>query len=201
MVDFSCYQLFLVSAYKPLLKLFLIGDSISVQYSSFLEKYVDGFVLFDRKRDDGQVEKDFDVPTGANGGDSQMVPAYLRTKVKDPSSNPDYLLLTCGLHNIRRNSSTNKIQVEEQQYGENLDAIIEMLRGKSIQLIWIRTTPVVDSIHNVRQHPFCRYSADLLLYNKIAENEQNSEDRFVFFYPQAWDRPVCRSRLLQEACS
>src|SRR5690606_3284313 len=105
---------FLTSYIKPLPKLFLIGDSISLQYGPYLEKYLQGFVYFERKQDDGQATKDLDVPTGANGGDSRMVLAYLRKKTNDPNFSPDYLVLNCGLHDIKRNPLTMSIQVPEQ---------------------------------------------------------------------------------------
>lgn len=155
---------------KPLPKLFLIGDSISIQYGPFLEKYLAGFVQFERKQDDGQAEKNLDVPTGANGGDSRMVLAFLSAKIKDSGFNPDYLLLNCGLHDIKRDPSTNKIQVSDQVYRENLEAIVKLLQKKHIQLIWMRTTPVVDSIHNTNQYSFHRYATDLQIYNKIADD-------------------------------
>jgi len=154
---------------KPLPTLFLIGDSISLQYGPFLEKYLRGIVIFERKQDDGQAEKNLDVPTGPNGGDSRMVLAYLRTKVKDPGFKPDYLLLNCGLHDIKRIPSTNQIQVNEKEYAENLEAVVKLLRQHKIKLIWMRTTAVVDSIHNAKQRSFHRYAADLETYNRIAD--------------------------------
>ena len=154
---------------KPLPKLFLIGDSISIQYGPFLKKYLQGKVQFERKVDDGSAEKNLDIPTGANGGDSRMVLEYLRTKVQDPQFTPDYLLLNCGLHDIKRNYESNKIQVSKDEYRKNLEAIFQLLKDKQIQLIWMKTTPVVDSIHNAKQKWFKRYSADLEVYNKIAD--------------------------------
>ncbi len=151
-------------------KLFLIGDSISIQYGPFLEKFLDSFIAFERKQDDGEAEKNLDVPTGANGGDSGMVLAYLKSRVKKGDFHPDYLLLNCGLHDIKRNVETAAIQVEKEQYQKNLRAIFELMDKEGIQIIWMRTTQVVDSIHNKREGmSFHRYAADLEEYNKIAD--------------------------------
>ncbi len=158
-----------ISWNKPLPKLFLIGDSISIQYGPFLEKNLENVVIFDRKQDDGRAEKNLDVPVGANGGDSRMVLAYLRTKMNDPDFKPDYLLLNCGLHDIKREPMSGKIQVPENQYKENLNAIVKLLEKKHIQLIWISTTPVVDTIHNAKPMSFHRFASDLHNYNKIAD--------------------------------
>jgi lysophospholipase L1-like esterase len=154
---------------NPLPKLFLIGDSISIQYGPFLQNYLAGYLQFERKVDDGQAEKNLDVPGGANGGDSRMVLAYLKARIKYSTFNPDYLLLNCGLHDIKRNPATNKIQVSGQEYRENLEAIVQLLQEKHIRLIWIRTTSVVDTIHNTKQRAFHRYAADVESYNKIAD--------------------------------
>lgn len=154
---------------KPLPKLFLIGDSISIQYGPFLEKYLQGKVQFERKVDDGSAEKNLDIPTGANGGDSRMVLEYIRTKVLDKQFAPDYLLLNCGLHDIKRNPESNEIQIHEDEYRKNLEAIFQLLKDKEIQVVWIRTTPVVDSIHNAKQMGFKRYAADQESYNQIAD--------------------------------
>ncbi len=161
--------MFLAAMSKPLPKLFLIGDSISIQYGPYLEKYLQNLVVFERKQDDGQAEKSLDVPTGANGGDSRMVLAYLKIKVNDPGFSPDILLLNCGLHDIKRDPETKKIQVGEEEYRQNLEEIVKLLKKKRIQLIWIRTTAVVDAVHNAKQRSFHRYSSDLEQYNKIAD--------------------------------
>ena len=111
---------------------FLIGDSISIQYGPFLEQYLDGTVAFDRKKDDGQAEKNLDIPVGANGGDSRMVLAYLKTKIKDPTFKPDYLVLNCGLHDIKHSQADGKIQVDEKEYRENLLGILKVLQQKKL---------------------------------------------------------------------
>ncbi|MDX9881666.1 MAG: SGNH/GDSL hydrolase family protein [Prolixibacteraceae bacterium] len=167
--------LFLVSVYlltgwsAPLPKLFVIGDSISIQYSPFLEKYLREITMYERKQDDGTAMNNLDYPTGANGGDSGMVLKYLAHKLNEPGFKPDYLLLNCGLHDIKRNPSTREIQVPEKEYRENLETIFQLLKKKSIRLIWMRTTPVVDSIHNAKTRSFHRFAADVETYNRIAD--------------------------------
>lgn len=154
---------------NPLPKLFLIGDSISIQYGPYLEEYLQGIVTYERKLDDGRAGKNLDIPTGANGGDSRMVLEYLKAKFTDNSFRPDYLLLNCGLHDIKRDVESKEIQVGATEYRENLEAIINLARQKKIQLVWIRTTPVSDSIHNSKSRSFHRFSADLEIYNQIAD--------------------------------
>lgn len=157
------------SAGPKLPKLFLIGDSISIQYGPYLQEYLNGIAELERKEDDGSAEKNLDVPTGTNGGDSRMVLAYLRKKVTDRAFKPDYVLLNCGLHDIKRDVSNTGTQVDSGAYRQNLLAIHNLLSTHGIQLIWMRTTMVIDSVHNQRSNAFKRYAADLDAFNRIAD--------------------------------
>ncbi|MFA5535328.1 MAG: SGNH/GDSL hydrolase family protein [Mariniphaga sp.] len=161
---------FMVTGWNaPLPKLFVIGDSISIYYGPYLEKYLQGIALYERKQDDGTANNNLDYPTGANGGDSGMVLKFLLHKLNKPDFKPDYLLLNCGLHDIKRNAATREIQVAEEEYRKNLETIFQLLKKKNIRLIWMRTTPVVDNIHNANPRSFYRFAADVETYNGIAD--------------------------------
>ena len=161
----------LLCAWKPALpSIFLIGDSISIQYGPYLQDYLAGSIAYDRKSDDGEAEKNLDVPVGANGGDSRMVLEYLKIKIKEPAFKPDYLVLNCGLHDIKHDVKTGKIQVDATEYRKNLQSIVDLLKTKEIGMIWIRTTAVVDSIHNSKSSSIRRYGKDLAAYNAIADD-------------------------------
>ncbi len=151
---------------KP--KVFVIGDSISMHYGPYLKKSLEGFFEYDRKRDKGQALEDLDKPVGANGGDSQRVRDYLDKLLQDPGFHTDYLLVNCGLHDIKTNPGTGDIQVSLQAYEENLDAIVKQAKKLRAQLVWITTTPVVDSIHNRSMSGFHRYAKNLGAYNQAA---------------------------------
>ena len=150
-------------------ELFVIGDSISIDYGPYLENYLQGIALYGRKQDEGKANNNSDYPTGTNGGDSGMVLKYLLYKLNNTGFRPDYLLLNCGLHDIKRNAATNEVQVTEKEYRKNLETIFKLLKKKNIQLIWIRTSPVVDSIHNAGSRSYYRYAADVDTYNRIAD--------------------------------
>lgn len=156
------------SGNSPLPKVFLVGDSISGYYNPYLGKYLSGYVQLESKKD-GQAEDYLDLPGGANTSDSRKALAYLQGQLKNTDFNPDYILLNCGLHDIKRDLATNELQISEQEYRKNLEAIVRLLSEHQIRLIWIRTTPVVDNIHNARQTTFRRYAADVAAYNQIAD--------------------------------
>jgi len=148
---------------------FLIGDSISIEYYPFLKEDVKDFAVLTRKQDDGKALENLDVPMGANGGDSRMVLRYLKSQLEEPGFHPDYMLINCGLHDIKRITQTNEIQVPDSVYSNNLNEIFGLLKQKNIKPIWINTTPIADSIHNAITVDFKRYNADVVRCNGIAD--------------------------------
>jgi lysophospholipase L1-like esterase len=158
---------------KPI-KLFVLGDSISLQYGPYLEKDLTGAFVIQRKAGTYEALKNLDIPNGANGGDSRMVLNYLKLKLDDPKFHPDVLVLNCGLHDIKRDKASNKIAVDSIQYRQNLTTICTLLDQKKIPLIWVRTTNVVDSIH-AKNPVINRYHKDLIQYNQIADEVMKNQ--------------------------
>lgn len=154
---------------RSMKSVFVLGDSISMHYGPYLEEALRGVFVYDRKRNDAGVSER-GVPSGANGGDSRMILEYLKARKPDPSFRPDILLLNCGLHDIKRNVEQDRnLQVSPEDYRKNLEEIDSICRKIGSKLVWVRTTPVVDEIHNSRSHQFHRYEKDLAVYNEIAD--------------------------------
>ena len=166
-----CFILFVLIAsfalHPP--KVFVIGDSISIHYGPYLKNSLKDFFEYDRKRDKGEALKDLDNPVGANGGDSGMVLDYLRQLEKDKDFKTDYLLVNCGLHDIKRKSPNDSTQVSLKKYKDNLQSIIKISKTMKMKLVWVNSTPVVDTIHNKRV-PFFRFEKDLIRYNRAADS-------------------------------
>lgn len=163
----------LAAGFTPLVKdrpsFFLIGDSISIHYTDDLKQYGAEWMSLERKTDDGKADPEAGVMENENGGDSKMVLGYLKARLEDPDFKPDFLLINCGLHDIKRKMPEGQLQVEPEDYRKNLTRIFEMAQGHRIPLIWIRTTPVVDHIHNSQSTSVHRYARDLDRYNAIAD--------------------------------
>lgn len=153
------------------LRLFVIGDSISIQYGPYLEGLLAGKLNYDRKRDTASEEAlaDLNIAAGANGGDSSMVLAYLRHRRVAAPIEANYLLLNCGLHDIKTDPATRSLQVPLEQYRENLCAILIEAAVMDLRVLWVRTTPVIDKVHNAASMQFHRYAADVDAYNKAAD--------------------------------
>ena len=97
----------------------VVGDSISIQYGPYLEKYLGRHGRYSRKEDKiGNME----LPEGANGGDSAMVLDYLRLCAAE-ELHWDLLVINCGLHDIKRYNETCQINVAD--YEHNLRQIYE----------------------------------------------------------------------------
>lgn len=62
------------------MKLYVIGDSISIQYGPYLEADFRGVMGYPRKEGEEEALLNLDIPQGANGGDSSMVHAFLAAK-------------------------------------------------------------------------------------------------------------------------
>jgi lysophospholipase L1-like esterase len=147
--------------------LHIVGDSISIQYGPYLEKMLAGVLTYTRKT--GNVGN-LDNPEGANGGDSSMVLNYLQTLRNDARVPFDYLMVNCGLHDLRVLRAQNRYQIPIEQYAANLTAIIKVAKSLARNMIWVRTTTVVDEIHNREHMEFFRYARDVDRYNACADD-------------------------------
>lgn len=146
--------------------IFVLGDSISIQYGPFLERALGPHYAYRRKDGLAEAERDLDYPVGANGGDSSMCLAYLHERAADGDFRPDVLLLNCGLHDCKASPDFARHQVEPEDYRANLAAILAAIPAGTAT-VWIRTTPVDDELHARRN--IHRREADVVAYNRIAD--------------------------------
>ena len=151
------------------MKIYLIGDSISIQYGPYLQRCLQGIAEYSRKEGEEEALLNLDNPQGANGGDSSMVLAFLKSKAKSRSLDADLILVNCGLHDIKTDPQTGAKQVTLEQYTRNLREIVKVVAGTGRTLVWIRTTPCDERVHNVRVKGFHRFAADCAAYNEAAD--------------------------------
>ncbi|MFM1851371.1 MAG: hypothetical protein RIS54_1055 [Verrucomicrobiota bacterium] len=150
-------------------KVYVLGDSISIHYGPFLREHLRGVMDYARKEGEDEALLNLDNPTGANGGDSARVLAFLQAKARAGGIDADVLLVNCGLHDIRTDPQTRTEQVTPEHYAENLRAIIATVAPMRPRLVWVRSTPCDEAVHNSRPVGFLRYRADLDAYNAIAD--------------------------------
>lgn len=149
-------------------KVFVIGDSVSIHYGPYLKTMIADKFDYDRKRGIGEALLDLDKPVGVNAGDSGMILGYLMEE-NEKNTVYDILLINCGLHDVRIDRYSNKIQVELEQYKKNLIRIIDIAKTMANKVIWIGLTPIIDEIHNDREVGFLRYNKDIIAYDTVAK--------------------------------
>jgi lysophospholipase L1-like esterase len=164
---------------KPLTNLFVLGDSISIHYGPDLERFVSGVFSYSRKNPppNADVEASLNSATslhGPNGGDSSMVLEYLRYRRAEDPIPEGILLLNCGLHDIKTSVETGKLQIGPEDYEQNLRLILSEANAMNLQTAWVRTTPVIDEIHNSQSSSFHRFARDVERYNAIADRVMTS---------------------------
>ena len=150
-----------------MIKLFVLGDSISIHYGPYLEELSKGKFLYSRKtgKEPEWVEVD-KSDMGDNGGNSWLVLQYLNT-MKD-IIRPEIFLVNCGLHDIRMVSGADKAPVSIEEYAENLQKIIQLGREIAKHLIWVTTTDFDEKRHNSYDTGYARYEKDNLAYHQKA---------------------------------
>ena len=152
-----------------ILKLYVLGDSISIHYGPLLQGYLKGVMEYSRKEGEEEALLNLDNPQGANGGDSSMVLSFLKAKARCGGIDADLLLLNCGLHDIKTDPRSGRKQVSLAQYENNLKTILKTVGGPRPRLIWIRTTLFDETIHNRSGVGFHRHAVDCVEYNRVAD--------------------------------
>lgn len=152
-------------------RLFVLGDSISIQYGPHLQQMLTGHFHYSRKSGDEQALKNLDIPEGSNGGDSRMCLEFLRGMLQSGELTADLLLLNCGLHDLKHSPKRpdGPPQVPIEKYRENLRAILDLLKAHQLPMIWVRTTPVCEAQHNAPGSGIIRYQRDVERYNEAAD--------------------------------
>jgi lysophospholipase L1-like esterase len=147
--------------------LHVVGDSISQQYGPHLDRFLRGIIVYSRKE---EMPGDPAEANGSNGGDSSLVLRYLLA-CQQRAYHWDYLLLNCGLHDLRTKPATGAKQQPLDAYEHNLRQIALLAQSLANHVVWVRTTPVVDAIHNTSPtQEFHRFATDVETYNAVADS-------------------------------
>lgn len=148
---------------------YVIGDSISMQYGPYLKRFLPPALAYARKGEGGEAEKDLPGPIEPNGGNSVEVLAYLRALGNGQTWRPGLLLLNCGLHDIHADPDTGIRQVPLEAYRRNLQEILALLKKENVRVVWVRTTAADNSPPEACGESFQRYAADVDVYNAAAD--------------------------------
>jgi len=158
------------------MKLYVIGDSISMHYGPYLKQDLAGVMAYARKEGEAEALLNLDHPQGANGGDSAMVLSFVKALATSGGVAADLFLVNCGLHDIKTNPQTGAKQVAIDDYERNLRDLIPLVRKIAAKMVWIRTTPCDEKIHNCAGMGFYRFAGDCVAYNAAADRVMREFD-------------------------
>ena len=111
---------------------------------------------------------DLDQAVGGNGGDSNRVLEYVKELKAQDALDFDYFVFNCGLHDLRTLVAQKDYQVSKEQYGKNLQEIIDIITAENIKVYFISTTRSEYLRHNP-EGSFVRYAEDVVAYNEMAK--------------------------------
>lgn len=171
-------------AAKPLPRVLILGDSISIGYTPFVQ---------DMLKSEAEVVR----PTRPNGnaencsGTTLGVTAIDRW-LKIGGGKWDVIHVNFGLHDLKRQKADGTAsddpndphQADPAAYEKNLRAIVERLKATNAKLIFATTTPVPEATLSPHRDP-----ADVVRYNDVArtiaaENGMAVDDLYAFAKPQ-----------------
>ncbi len=152
------------------MKIFIIGDSISIHYGPYLKTFLQGIMEYSRKEGEDEALLNLDNPQGANGGDSSMVLNFLESKINSGGIDADLIMVNCGLHDIKKYHEKETCQISIDDYASNLKEIVKTVAKLNKKMVWVRTTPCDENIHNEKSKTFHRFEADCESYNEVADN-------------------------------
>lgn len=153
---------------KP--SLFVIGDSISIQYGPYLESYIGRYFDYSRRAGEEEALQNLDIPMGSNCGDSSMVLQYMTALQTTGTFHPSVIQINCGLHDLRVDLVTSERQVPLHSYIENLQQIARIAESMCDYLVWVRITPIDEEMHNEGgKRGYLRYNSDVDAYNNAAD--------------------------------
>lgn len=147
---------------------FVLGDSISVQYGEFLKPMLADRYEYRVKDAQGDAYANLDIPQGTSGGDSRMVLDYLSNAKNQSKLQANLALINCGLHDIKTQPGQTQTQIPLPQYEKNLRDLIAIYQEIDVPLAWIATTHSIDAIHNTRSKGFHRSAKDNETYHQLA---------------------------------
>lgn len=149
--------------------IYVVGDSISMHYGPFLARDLQGVMTYARKTEAEEAALKLDPPHTANGLDSDRVRAFLHARAEAGGLDADLLLVNCGLHDIKTDPATGVKPVPLNRYRDNLRALVALAAPLGVTLVWMRTTPCDEAVHNRADMAFHRFAADVVAYNRAAD--------------------------------
>lgn len=154
-----------------MMKVFVYGDSISMQYGFPLEELLSQNGL-KYERLGGNNSHDLACLKYNGLSTREMLEWIKAVEIMKET----ILIFNCGLHDIVRSEITSECQVPLEDYRLNIEKIIAVGRTKFDKLAFCNTTPVDDERHNKGISSRFRFNKDVLSYNNAAKMVMKKEN-------------------------
>jgi len=155
----------------------ILGDSISIGYTPFVQEYLKGRAnVFRPMLENGKPENCAGTTKGVENIDRWLISAG-NSGVTNSGSRWDIIHFNFGLHDIKHvdpvtgeNSRNPKHpqQANRKQYNKNLELIIKKLKATGAKLIFATTTPYPDVVEGPLRKPGMPQK-----YNRVAVKIMN----------------------------
>ena len=146
----------------------MLGDSISLGYTKFVDKYLPDNFEHTKKSGDKEAFINLDLPRGSNCGDSGRMLSYIKDYYESGVLDKDFYTINCGLHDIKRSRETGLLQIPLDAYIQNLHNILDLMQSQNIPIVFINSTPSATERYS-KVRSFYRLTEDIPVYNKAAE--------------------------------
>lgn len=153
-------------------KLYVYGDSISMQYGFPLKEILESKgITYDRLGGGNSTDP---ANPAWNGETSRKMLAWISNV--DVKQADTILLFNCGLHDIAQDGGAHVCQVSRAEYRRNLQEIIKTAKEIYGGIVFVNSIPVDEARHNRLLEHRKRYSKDLCDYNRTAAEVCREED-------------------------
>ena len=150
-------------------RILLVGDSISLDYGPEVRKFVRSDIAVFSMPGTEEAYRNLDLPIGGNGGDSRRVLNYVTSLRDSGAMDFEWFFFNCGLHDIKRERPDENLQIGEEDYRANLQAIVDLMRENGVKTVFINTTQA-DGKRYRDTAPLTRRAEDVVTYNRIAKD-------------------------------
>lgn len=164
-------------------KVLLIGDSISIAYTSYVQDILQDKAMVARPlMDDGMAENCEGSTKGILNIDRWIGGVEW-----------DVIHFNFGLHDLKHVDPITKknspdpqhpLQADAKQYQENLDAIVKRLKATNAKLIFATTTPYPDTATKPLRDPGMSAVYNKIAVNVMKENDIVVNDLYSFVLPR-----------------
>ena len=139
--------------------LFVLGDSISIDYGPYLGAAVNGVFKYSRKQNPQNPDEVPEALKDQNGRTSKLCFEYLKYEV-DRGVKYDILMINCGIHDMSTGVSISEYEIY-------IDQLVKFAKANCNDFVWVTSTDFGNKADKVAQ------------YNEVATRIMTANNIFI----------------------